>query len=77
MPLGDAVRVIQALRKGPRSAREIAEATGLPWRRVYRLIEALRKVGAPVQESEGDMPARGFAPARFVITAQGLRGWLE
>lgn len=75
-PLRDAIRVIQALRQGPRSATEIAEATGIHWRKVYRLVDALRELGAPIEESAGEAPGRGFAAARWAITARGLRSWL-
>lgn len=75
-PLKDAVRVLQALRKGPRTAAELSVDTGLHWRRVYRLIEALTEAGAPIKESEGEAGARGFAPKQWTITAQGLREWL-
>jgi hypothetical protein len=75
-PLRDAVRVIQALRQGPLSAAEIAAVTGIHWRKVYRLVEALMEIGAPIKESVGDSPAHRFPPKRWMITAQGLRDWL-
>lgn len=75
-PLRDGVRVIQALRKGPASAAEIAAATGIHWRKVYRLVQALTELGAPINESEGEVPAHGFAPKQWTLTAQGLRDWL-
>lgn len=75
-PLRDAIRVIQALRHGPASAAELSAATGIHWRKVYRLVEALTELGAPIRESEGETPAHGFAPKRWTITAQGLREWL-
>lgn len=64
------------LRSPGDNVAELSSATGIHWRKVYRLVEALTEFGAPIKESDGETPAHGFAPKRWSISAQGLRDWL-
>lgn len=75
--LADAVRVVQALRAGPRSIGELAASLALAERKVYRLVAQLEAMGAPIVRGEAERTgARGFAPTTLHITVAGLRAWL-
>lgn len=74
-----ALSVVRSLRAGPISAREIAEATGLHWRKVYRLLTEIRADGAPLREMESDFERKGrggSGATRYSLSAAGLIEWL-
>lgn len=67
--LRDAIAVLRALRMAPLTVTEIAESTGVHWRKVYRLLEQLRELGAPIHTT-------GSQPTNYAMTAQALKQWL-
>lgn len=75
--VGDTISVLRALRSGPITVQQVADATGIHWRKVYRIVHELDRIGAPLKESEGERinPSRR-APAAYAITVDGLREWL-
>jgi hypothetical protein len=75
----DTVEVIRALRDEPSTVIELGRKTGLHWRKVYRLLDELRQLGAPLRESEDRVERAGHGgsvPKRFSLTAAGLASWL-
>jgi hypothetical protein len=77
--LQDVVAVLRALRARPSTVAELAQVTGLYWRKVYRILGDLRAAGAPLVETEVEVERKGrggSAPTRYAITAAGLRKWL-
>lgn len=74
--LGDAVLVIQALRRGPLTPQQIAEQTGVHWRKVYRLVRALEQMGAQVERKEIEHEHPGPGPEGLRLTVSALREWL-
>jgi predicted DNA-binding transcriptional regulator YafY len=75
--VGDTIAVLRALRRGPVTVLQVAESTGIHWRKVYRIVHDLDVLGAPLKESEGDRinPSRR-APTAYALTVDGLREWL-
>lgn len=67
--LRDAFDVLRALREEPATPKQIAETTGVHWRKVYRLIDHLIDLGAPIAK-------RGSQPVSYSLTVAGLREWL-
>jgi predicted ArsR family transcriptional regulator len=67
--LRDAFAILRALRDGPASVEEIAERTGVHWRKVYRLVHELVALETPIREAPGE----GRQPARFSLSAAGVR----
>jgi predicted DNA-binding transcriptional regulator YafY len=77
--LSDALAVIRVLRAGPASGPELAAATGMNLRKVYRMLAELKASGAPLRESEAEFERKGrggSAATRYSISAAGLVEWL-
>lgn len=78
----DVVELLRALRGKPATVVELGRKTGLHWRKVYRLLDELRQLDAPLHESEGQAERTGHGPGgssprRFSISATGLASWLQ
>lgn len=76
----DVVALIRALRGEPSTVVELGRKTGLHWRKVYRILDELRQLGAPLHETEVQLERTspgGSAPKRFSLTAAGLVRWLR
>lgn len=69
------VAVLRALRRGPSTIAELADATDVHWRAVYRIVHQLRDLGAPLKETVRES-GRGVAPTAYALTVDGLREWL-
>lgn len=72
----DVVKLVIALRSGPSTMAELAESTGLHWRKVYRLIADMRAAGAPLRETMPVVEHRGTRPTAYALSVSGLREWL-
>ena len=67
--LRDAIAVLRALRESPQTPAEIASATAVHWRQVYRLLGKLTELGAPIRK-------HGSQPAQYSLPVAALRKWL-
>lgn len=75
--VGDTIAVLRALRGGPTTVQQVADATGIHWRKVYRIVGDLCRLGAPIKQSDGDpFPGGGRVPIAYALTVDGLREWL-
>jgi DNA-binding Lrp family transcriptional regulator len=78
--LADFVAVIRVLRTGPVSVSEIAKATKMHARKVYRLVTELEDAGARLQKRDGEFERvgrGGSAATLFTLTAAALDEWLS
>ena len=74
--LRDAFVVLRALREKPRTVAELADDTGIPWRKVYRLLDQMIDFGVPLRRGAGEKPKRGMPPATYSLSVAALREWL-
>jgi predicted DNA-binding transcriptional regulator YafY len=77
--LADFVAVIRVLRTGPVSVAEIAKATKIRARTVYRLLKDLEDAGARLQKRDAEFERvgrGGSAATLFTLTTAALDEWL-
>jgi hypothetical protein len=78
--LADFVAVIRVLRAGPVSVLEIAKATKMNARKVYRLLKELEDTGARLQKRDAEVERTGrggSAPTLYMLTAAAMEEWLS
>ena len=78
--LADFVAVIRVLRTGPVSVSEIAKATKIRARTVYRLLKDLEDAGARLQKRDAEfvrVGPGGSAATLYTLTAAALDEWLR